>query len=120
MRKTIYILLGVLLVSPFLFGDVYELCPDSNSSTTLEIPPPTQHELYWDDGIHCGYYQGPNLYRTTTFTAPYDLLIVSMKIFWYNCTSVNDVDLNIYSDDGGHPDTGLFSSPVNDTIPVGG
>ena len=80
----------------------------------------TQHELKWDDGVHCGYYSGPNMRYATTFTAPYDLGIISMKIFWYNCTSVNSCELDIYSDDGGDPGTGLFDAPVTGTIPVGG
>jgi hypothetical protein len=103
-----------------MFADIVELSADCNVSKNTGITPPIIQELKWDDGVHCGYYYGPNMYRATTFTAPYDLLIVSMKIFWYNCTSVNTVELDIYSDDGGYPDEGLFSEPVEDNIPVGG
>lgn len=79
----------------------------------------TQYELKWDDGVHNGSYWTSG-YKATTFTAPYDLEIISMKIFWYNCSTVNSCDLDIYSDNGGEPGTGLFSAPVTGTIPIGG
>jgi hypothetical protein len=79
-----------------------------------------QHELSWDDGVHSGYYWGPSYYNATTFTAPYDLEIVAFKIYWYNCSATNYVDLDVYDDNGGKPGTGFFDSPVTSTIPVGG
>ncbi|UCE27823.1 MAG: hypothetical protein JSW52_03460 [Candidatus Coatesbacteria bacterium] len=118
MRVIFVALAYVLLLGSAAYATVVELVPDSCcEDSDIFVPSRAEHELFWDDGSHCGYYHGSPDYRATTFTAPYNCKVTAIKIKWYGDAGIiRTAEFDIYCDDGDEPGTGLLSAHFTDNF----
>lgn len=119
MRFVLITAVAALLLAPAAKADIVELVPDAYCIGADDdfMPLRVEHELYWDDGGHCGYYHGSPDYRATTFTAPYNCKVTAIKIKWYGDEApLRSADFDIYCDDDGEPGTGLLSGHYTSTF----